>query len=115
MAQAKEVYYWVDRSSNFGGGKNAIVYGEEMPADLSKEQEEVYLKAGWISTEKTASARQLSELDQLRTEVKTLRNEKGEGSKLASDNELLLKQVKELEEALEEATKPKAGRPPKDK
>lgn len=115
---ASKVYYWVDESSVFGGGKNAVKFGEEMPKSVSDERLAQLKKLGQVSTERKVTERQLSELERLRAKVAEL----GSGSGItqadldAAKSESVqadLDKIAELEAQLEEATKPKAGRPPK--
>jgi hypothetical protein len=108
---AEKTYYWVDENSTFGGGDKLIEAGGEMPANFSEDERFESFKAqGLISTEKIASKKQLSELEQLKKENAELKKNQGGGSVQAD-----LDRIAELEKQLAEAQKSKAGRPPKDK
>jgi hypothetical protein len=73
-----EQYYWVDKGSTFGGGDDGIQAGEKMPANFSEDARFESFKAkGLISTEKVASKRQLSELEQLKKENAELKKNQG--------------------------------------
>ncbi len=75
-----EIYYWILEKENFGGGESPICCGDEMPAGfLDDPRFETFKKEGKISTEKVASKRVLSELEQLREENAKLRKEGGSG------------------------------------
>lgn len=61
-------YYWIG-PGQFGGGDKGVKQGEKIEK-LTSEQEEVFLANGWISDKPQISERQLSELEQLREQVK---------------------------------------------
>ena len=109
-------YYWVDKGSTFGGGDGAIQAGDQMPAEFQNDPRFESFKAhGLISTEKVPSKRQLSELEQLREQAKSKISQSDLDAATAKSVQSDLDKIAELEKQLEEAAKPRAGRPPKDK
>ena len=84
-----KTYYWHNKRATFsrGKGKAPVGFGEEMP-NISEEQKKLYLEKGWISTEKTVTAHQLSELESLRAQVAELKKggDSAEVEKLKAEN-----------------------------
>ena len=102
---AKKTYYWIGPGVFGGGPDNTVKIGEKMPTDLTEKHLESLKKQGLISTEKTVTERQLSELERLQAKVKEL--EAGGGGKsetalkkkiteLEADKETLQKEIAEL-------------------
>ena len=100
----KETWYWVG-PGNFGGGKKAVKIGEEMPTDLDSKHLDALKTQGLVSTEKTVTERQLSELEQSQATIATLTAKVAELEKGGGGDKELKKKNAELEQKVSDLEK----------
>jgi hypothetical protein len=72
-----KTYYWIGEGQ-FGGGDDAVKFGEKMPK-IDDKQLKVFLEKGWVSDTVQVSERKLTELEEVKAELAKLKESGGSG------------------------------------